>query len=121
MIDQIQGFQFPFRIGGDGKVAQLSGAAKVRQDLMLLLGTRLGERAMRRDYGTRLASLVHDPNDDVLADLIREEVKNAMLTWEPRVAPLEIRVTQNEAELTLYLTYVLVQDSRTERMVVPLA
>ena len=122
MIEQIRGFRFPFRVDpSTGAVDQLGGAEKVRQDLMLLLGTRLGERPMQRDYGTRLASMVQEPNDDVLADLMREEVKNALLKWEPRVLPIEIRIVQNEDEVTLHLTYILVHESRTERMVVPLA
>src|SRR6185369_10593732 len=114
MIENIQGFKFPFRFDERyGRPQMLSGAEKIRQDLLLMLGTRLGERAMARDYGTRLASMVHEPNDDVLRRMIEEQVRNALIQWEPRVLPVEIRVEQKEGELKLFLTYVLVHDSRT--------
>ena len=42
------------------------GEDKIRQNVRLILGTRLGERPMLRDFGTRMPGLVHDPNDEVL-------------------------------------------------------
>ena len=40
---------------------------------------------MLRDFGTRLRSLVHDPNDDVLADIAEKQAREALLRWEPRI------------------------------------
>jgi phage baseplate assembly protein W len=69
-IDIARGPTIPFRIGADGRVGFTEGTDKVRQNLRVVLGTRLGERIMQRDFGTRLASLVHDPNDEALAALV---------------------------------------------------
>lgn len=117
----IRGFQFPFRIAPGGGVAWSEAAAKIRQNVLLILGTRIGERAMLRQFGTRIASLVHDPNDDVLADLIRNQARDALLSWEPRILITQAEVQSNEGELRLTLTYLVVPESRSERMVIPLA
>ena len=75
---------------------------------------------MLRQFGTRIASLVHDPNDDVLADLIRNQARDALLSWEPRILITQAEVQSNEGELRL-TTYLVVPESRSERMVIPLA
>lgn len=118
----VKGIKFPFRIDpSTGGVATADGDAKIRQNILMVLGTRLGERVMLRNFGTRIASLVHDPNDDVLADIIKTEVTEALLQWEPRVLVTSARVEQNEGELRLILIYVVLPESRAERMVIPLA
>ena len=120
MAETIRGFGFPFRIEPSGGVAARDGAAKIRQNIMVMLGTRLGERPMLRNFGTRIASLVHDPNDDVLADLIRTEITEAILMWEPRVLVSSARVEQVEGMLRLFVTYAVLSEGRSERMVIPL-
>jgi phage baseplate assembly protein W len=104
--DQARGPAVPFRIGADGRVAMLSGTDKVRQNLRVVLATRLGERLMQRDFGTRLASLVHDPNDEALAALVTSEAREALLRWEPRLLVTATRVEREEGELRLFLDYV---------------
>jgi phage baseplate assembly protein W len=121
MADTTTGLRFPFRIGPDGGLSTVSGAEKIRQNVLLILGTRQGERAMLRNFGTKIASLVHDPNDDVLGQMIRDQAREALLTWEPRILITNAQLQQNEGTLQLTLTYVVVPESRAERMVIPLA
>ena len=60
-----------------------------------ILGTRLDERPMLRDFGTRLRSLVHDPNDDVLADIAEKQAREALLRWEPRIVVTDSRIERD--------------------------
>ena len=130
----VTGFAFPFRIDpAGGGVARTSGADKIRDNIRVILATRLGERVMLRDYGTRVASLVHDPNDDALAVLIRREVQEALLAWEPRVLVTALSVDRGsgstsaggsgdpDATLQLRLEYTLSNEAATDRLVVTLA
>ena len=106
MVDDVSGFGFPFRIDPQtGGVAWSSGEEKIRQNVMLVLGTRLGERPMLREYGTQLHALVREPNDGVLADLVRTQARQALLRWEPRVMITDASVQQTEDELHLRLGY----------------
>lgn len=126
----VAGFGFPFRIDpAVGGVARTSGADKIRENIRIILATRLGERVMLRDYGTRLASLVHDPNDEALAVLIRREVQEALLAWEPRVLVTALSVERQPpdgpgdpaATLQLRLEYTLSNEAATDRLLVTLA
>ena len=70
MLDDLRGFGFPFRIDPQtGGVAWASGDQKIRQNVMLIIGTRRGERPMLREFGSQLHTLAHSPNDQVLADV----------------------------------------------------
>ena len=71
----IKGIGFPFRIDPEsGGVAWTSGREKLRQNVMVILGTRHGERPMLRDFGTRLHVLVHEPTDQILGELLKDQV-----------------------------------------------
>lgn len=106
MLDDIRGIAFPFRIDPQtGGVAWASGDPKIRQNVMLIIGTRRGERPMLREFGSQLHGLVHSPNDQVLADVLRTQARNALLQWEPRVIISDALVSQTEDSLHLRLSY----------------
>ncbi len=97
--DQPTGPALPFRFDpASGGVAMQRGADKVLDDVRVLLATRIGERLMARDYGTRLPALVHEPNDEVLLDIARDQTQAALLRWEPRVAPAVVDVIAHPDE-----------------------
>src|SRR5690242_1303888 len=106
MIDDIKGMGFPFAIDPvTGGVTWARGRDKVRQNIRVILGTRLGERPMLRDFGSRLHSLVHDPNDDVLVELAETQTKQALLQWEPRVLLTSTHVKQIDGEFRMHINY----------------
>jgi phage baseplate assembly protein W len=120
LVDQATGAAVPFRIEGGG-VALESGIAKLRQNLRMLLATRLGERPMQRDFGTRIPSLVHEPNDDVLGSLIENQAREAMLRWEPRLMVVGSSLQRKDGELWLTLDYVQADQARGGQIVVNVA
>ncbi len=121
MLEDIQGIAFPFRIDpATGGVSIATGHDKLRQNVRLLLGTRLGERPMQRDFGTRIPSLVHDPNDEVLADLLQNEARQALLQWEPRILITEMFLEQDSGEARLRLNYIYTSEQVADQLVLPL-
>lgn len=65
--------------------AELSGLDHLRQSIRDILTTRVGERVMRRAYGSRVPELVDAPlNEETVVDLYAETVA-ALVTWEPRI------------------------------------
>jgi hypothetical protein len=121
MADTVRGLAFPFRIDpSTGGVAWTSGKDKIRQNVGLILGTRQGERAMLRDFGTKIPSLVHDPNDDVLATTVREQVLAALLRFENRVLGTNVTTERAEGELRVRVNYVYVEEGMSDTLVVPL-
>src|SRR5436305_14191710 len=122
MFEDIQGIAFPFRIDpATGGVALASGSDKIRQNVRLILAIRIGERPMLRDFGTRIASLVHDPNDDVLSDLLQEQARQALLQWEPRILVTTTLVEQNEGEARLRMKFIHTNEHVADQKFLPLS
>jgi phage baseplate assembly protein W len=121
MINNIRGIAFPFRIDpATGGVAMATGSDKIRQNVRLILSVRLGERPMLRDFGTRISSLVHEPNDDVLADLIQNQTRQALLQWEPRILITGMQVEQQDGEAVLRINYMHTDEPVSNQMLLPL-
>ncbi len=65
--------------------AALSGDDHLRQSLGDILGTPIGTRVMRRDYGSKVPALLDAPiNAAVIADLVASTAE-AIYRWEPRI------------------------------------
>ena len=106
MIDNIAGPAFPFRIDpATGGVAWAFGVDKIRQNVRLILGTRVGERPTLRDFGSRLHALVHEPNDAAMADILQNQAQQALLQWEPRILAIQAQVEQSEDEVRMRIMY----------------
>lgn len=73
-----------------GAIDTVSGDDAIRQALLVLLGTRRGERVMRPTYGSLLHRLVFAPNDDTTAGLAIHYVRQAVTRWERRVEILDV-------------------------------
>ena len=86
------GLAMPFRIGREGGVAVEAGPEKLRDNVVHILLTSLGERVMRRDYGAGLRQLVHDPVNDALLSVVQHQVIKAISQAEPRVEVAAVRV-----------------------------
>ena len=108
-LDDVRGAAFPFRIDPDtGRVAMTQGEAKIRDNVKLIIGTRLGERPMLRVFGTRIPGLVHDPDDEVLVELAAKQAAEALLQWEPRIVVTgsTVEPSRQPGEVRLRLDYV---------------
>jgi phage baseplate assembly protein W len=118
----VRGPAFPFAIDpASGGIAWSAGAKKLTENVRLILSTRHGERPMNRDFGTRIHSLVHEPNDGGLAQLIAKQAREVLMQAEPRIIVADIRFHQNGSELTLELEYLPADTPQTEVMFVQLS
>jgi phage baseplate assembly protein W len=86
------GLAFPFEIAtalGGVKLRSASsittGTERIRQALIMILHTILGERKMLRSFGTDLRALVFEPKDPQGLNRIIYAVQKAVERWERRV------------------------------------
>lgn len=106
MIEDVKGIAFPFRIDpATGGVAWATGVDKIRQNVRLILGTRVGERPMLRDFGSRIHALAHEPNDAAMVDILQKQAQQALIQWEPRILAIQTRVEQRDDEVRMRITY----------------
>jgi phage baseplate assembly protein W len=120
LSDDVRGAAIPFRLD-NGSIAWESGIEKLRQNLRMLLATRIRERPMQRDFGTKIPSLVHEPDDDALGALIESQAREAMLRWEPRLIVVSTAVERKDGALWLRLDYVHVDQAGGGQIVVSVA
>ena len=77
--------------------AAIDGAAEIRQSIEDILTTPLGSRAMRPEYGSRLADMVDDAATPGTAVAMAAEVVDALARWEPRIEPEIVRAAPTTA------------------------
>jgi len=95
------GWAFPAGVDTRGGVALVRGDTELVQAMRLILSTYPGERPMRPDFGSRLRDFVfRAPDDDTKSELC-QEVRTALLRWEPRVdiASVEVNVHPDDPSL----------------------
>ena len=68
-----------------GKTVVQVGDPKIQQSISDILSTPKGSRFFLPTYGSDLYTLVFEPNDYVLSDLIVMAITDALSLWEPRV------------------------------------
>jgi len=79
------GWSFPIALDPRGEIALVAGDQCVHQAVRVILATRLGERAMRPEFGGGLDALVHEPLSTATAALARHRVEQALVRFEPRI------------------------------------
>ena len=121
MTEEIRGFSIPFRIDpATGGIAQQSGDEKLKENIIHVLLTRIGERTIRRTYGGGVHDMVHDPNNDALRALAQHQIAKAISQWEPRVLLQGIDVTQEDGQLLIRIRYVVRRTNQAESVSLPI-
>ena len=68
----------------------------INQSIRTILTTRIGERIMEPEFGTRLRALLFNPMDALTVIGIEEVIRYAIEQWEPRVLLGSIDVNADE-------------------------
>lgn len=81
-----RGWSFPVRFSDGSHTVELSEEEKdIRESLIILLKTSLGERLMRPDYGANMEDMLFETINVTTATLIINRLKRAILFHESRV------------------------------------
>jgi uncharacterized protein len=101
-----QGVRFPLQLTG-GQVGMNGYDSQVQQSIGLILGTGVGERVMRPDFGGKLERLAFEPMSAVTITYVQHQVREALLRFEPRIDLLDVSVTPDvpAGELQVLIRY----------------
>jgi Bacteriophage baseplate protein W len=92
------GWGFPVAPGQpSGEISLVVYEEDIRQAILIILETNLGERVMRPDFGSGLRELVFEPLNTTTMALVQHRVEQALISWEPRIRVQEVRVTAEGA------------------------
>jgi uncharacterized protein len=101
---------FPFRIGNDGRTAQVRTLEEhVRDELMQLIFTNLGERAFLPEFGGGVRRLVFENISDTTAVMTKAMLTQAISRWlGQRITLEELLVETENSTILVDLTYRIV-------------
>lgn len=95
------GWAFPVGVDARGGIALARGTDELEQAMRLILMTYPGERPMRPEFGSRLRDFVFNGATWENATAVGNEVRAALLRWEPRVEVTEVAVSPDSDDLGL--------------------
>jgi phage baseplate assembly protein W len=87
------GIGFPLQADGAGALQRAAYEESVRQSVWLILGTAKGERMMRPDFGCGIHDLVFENVTAGVAGRVADEVHDALLRFETRIAVRDVQVS----------------------------
>jgi len=91
---------FPFRIDSDGRTATPgSETDHVRDELLQLLLTDMGERPFLPEFGGNVRKLVFEPSSDVLRSVTKARITQGLSRWLGHRLVLERLEVRFEGEL----------------------
>lgn len=89
---RVVGIYFPFTNAPTGFPKKVLPDDVFVQSIMQILLTRIGERVMLPEFGSRLHELLFENTDHVTEVAIKNEVIRAVTLWEPRVTIEDVKV-----------------------------
>ena len=116
-----KGFSLPMQVNERGGIEGARHEEKIRQSILVILGTARGQRVMRPDFGSSLHTLAFAPNTAATANLARHYVEEALKNWEPRIEVSEVRVENDRSEacLRIHLEYRIKATHQSGSLVYP--
>jgi hypothetical protein len=103
------GWSFPPEfVKESGTVRMTSDAEDVEASLRILFGTGRGERFLNPKYGLDMHEQLFEPMSTTMRTLLTEQVKTALLIYEPRINVLSLQIDSpdpNAGTLLISLDY----------------
>jgi phage baseplate assembly protein W len=99
---------YPLRIDGRGRVAEVDYDLHIRQLIEQVLLTEPGERVNRPDFGSGLKQLIFAPNSSELAAAVQLLVQGSLEQWLGDLILLEaVDVESIDSQLQVTVQYVV--------------
>ena len=84
------GWKFPLQVTPEGRIARSRHEQRIEESIYLILGTSPGERVMLPEFGCGIHDMVFSPDDSVSVSIMLQQVRDALVTWEPRIDVIEV-------------------------------
>ena len=122
MSTNLSGFSIPFRIdsANGGISRQQIQDEKLKENLIHIIMTNIGERVMRRKYGGGVQQLLHDPNNDAMRAIIQHQLSKAIIENESRILLQGVDIAQQDATVIAEIKYLVKQTQQPQNLSVPL-
>jgi phage baseplate assembly protein W len=116
-----RGWSFPLTLDM-GAVQWAIGDDSIRQAVLIILQTGLGERVLAPTFGSRLSELVFSPVNQATMKLAELYTRQALEQWEPRIDVASVSATADQQQpnrLLITVSYVVRATNRPDNIVYP--
>lgn len=100
------GWAFPLRLNARGGLMLAPGEQDVQEAIWIILATAKGERVMLPDFGCGIHNLVFAPNTPSTRAHAAEQVRQALVMYEPRIDVLDVRADSAPGEPNKLLIHI---------------
>lgn len=117
-----RGWAFPVSFDkGANNVSLAAEEDDIRQSLIILLNTSLGERVMRPDYGANMENLLFESINVTTASIIINRIRRAILFHEPRIKvdEIDMRPLPEEGTIEVSVDYNIIATNNRRNLVFP--
>lgn len=116
-----RGWRFPPRVDARGALAWASGEDDVEQSVWIIVATGRNEREMRPTFGCGIHDVVFAPNSPATQARLAEQVRQALVDWEPRIEVVAVDVTAptDPTVLLVEITYRIRATNTVHNLVYP--
>ncbi len=117
-----RGWAFPVTFIREASQVQLvENEEDIRESLIILLNTTIGERVLRPEYGANMEDLLFEALNVTTATMITNRIKRAILFHEPRVKVEEIdmRPDFQEGRVEVLISYFIISTNNRQNLVYP--
>ncbi|OOG70729.1 GPW/gp25 family protein [Algoriphagus sp. A40] len=117
-----RGWAFPVTFLRDSsQVSLVENEEDIRQSLIILLNTTIGERVLRPEYGANMEDLLFEALNVTTATMITNRIKRAILFHEPRVKVDEIDMKPDfqEGRIEVLISYFIISTNNRQNLVYP--
>lgn len=105
-----RGFKFPLGVDSAGGVSLSAHEENIEESIRIILGTAVGERVYRPEFGCRIHDLIFAPNNTHTRNLVGFYADESLKKWEPRIKEIECECRADpdqENTLLLDIKYVV--------------
>ena len=104
-----------------GQVLLAENEEDIRQSLIILLNTTIGERVLRPEYGCNLEDLLFEALNVTTATMITNRIKRAILFHEPRIKAddIDLRPDYQEGRVVVLISYTIISTNNRKNLVYP--
>ena len=99
----------------------ISGVEKIHDSIYNILSTHIGERFMMPEFGSKLHTLIFEPNNAVFADLADFYIRDALGKWEKRieVTNVEVKIMEEGNIVPISISYRITNSNIYDNYIYP--
>ena len=97
------GWKFPLQVTPNGAIARARYEQRIEEAIYLILSTAKGERVMMPEFGCGIHDLVFASNNASTLGQVSGAVRQALVTYEPRVDILDVNLETSPEQPNLLL------------------